>query len=80
MSCDHERLDVYRAALEYVGWAYDFCTQRQESIPIPIPIPTPRGEAEPRNCRTNPLHQTGATGTIGKQGAQVWRRLVSVKR
>jgi len=25
MSFGHERLDVYRAALEYVGWAYRFC-------------------------------------------------------
>ena len=25
MSFGHERLDVYRAAIEYVGWAYRFC-------------------------------------------------------
>ncbi len=25
MSFGHERLDVYQAALEYVGWAYHFC-------------------------------------------------------
>jgi four helix bundle protein len=25
MSFGYERLDVYRAALEYVGWAYHFC-------------------------------------------------------
>jgi hypothetical protein len=25
MACGHERLDVYRAAIEYVGWAYRFC-------------------------------------------------------
>ena len=25
MSFGHERLDVYRASLEYVGWAYHFC-------------------------------------------------------
>jgi four helix bundle protein len=25
MSFGHERLDVYRAALEYVAWAYQFC-------------------------------------------------------
>jgi four helix bundle protein len=25
MSFGHERLDVYRAAIEYVGWAYGFC-------------------------------------------------------
>ena len=25
MGFGHERLDVYRAAIEYVGWAYRFC-------------------------------------------------------
>jgi four helix bundle protein len=25
MSFGHEKLDVYRAALEYVGWAYRYC-------------------------------------------------------
>ena len=25
MSFGHEKLDVYRAAIEYVGWAYRFC-------------------------------------------------------
>jgi hypothetical protein len=25
MSFGHERLDVYQAAIEYVGWAYRFC-------------------------------------------------------
>jgi four helix bundle protein len=25
MSFGHERLDVYRAAIEYVGWAYRLC-------------------------------------------------------
>lgn len=25
MSFGHERLDVYRAAIEYVGWAYGYC-------------------------------------------------------
>jgi len=25
MSFGHERLDVYRAAIAYVGWAYRFC-------------------------------------------------------
>jgi four helix bundle protein len=25
MSFGHERLDVYRAAIEYVGWAYRYC-------------------------------------------------------
>lgn len=25
MSFGHEKLDVYRAAIEYVGWAYQFC-------------------------------------------------------
>jgi four helix bundle protein len=27
MSFGHERLDVYRAAIEYVGWAYRFCEE-----------------------------------------------------
>ena len=26
MSFGHERLDVYRAAIEYVGWSYRLCT------------------------------------------------------
>lgn len=25
MTFGHERLDVYRAAIEYVGWAYQLC-------------------------------------------------------
>jgi len=25
MGFGHEKLDVYRAAIEYVGWAYRFC-------------------------------------------------------
>jgi len=25
MSFGHEKLDVYRASIEYVGWAYRFC-------------------------------------------------------
>lgn len=25
MNFGHERLDVYRAAIDYVGWAYRFC-------------------------------------------------------
>ena len=25
MAFGHEKLDVYRAAIEYVGWAYGFC-------------------------------------------------------
>ena len=25
MAYDHEKLDVYRAAIEYVGWVYRFC-------------------------------------------------------
>ena len=25
MAFGHEKLDVYRAAIEYVGWAYRFC-------------------------------------------------------
>jgi hypothetical protein len=25
MGFGHERLDAYRAAIEYVGWAYRFC-------------------------------------------------------
>ena len=25
MSFGHEKLDVYRASIEYVGWAYGFC-------------------------------------------------------
>ena len=25
MGCGHEKLDVYRVAIEYVGWAYRFC-------------------------------------------------------
>ena len=25
MSFGHERLDAYRAAIEYVGWAYRLC-------------------------------------------------------
>jgi four helix bundle protein len=29
MSFGHEKLDVYRAAIDYVGWAYRFC----ESLP-----------------------------------------------
>ncbi len=44
----HEKLDVYRAAIEYVGWANRFCeslkghrTTRWKPIPIPIPTPTP---------------------------------------
>jgi four helix bundle protein len=27
MSFGHERLDVYRAAIEYVGWAFSLCEQ-----------------------------------------------------
>gem|GEM_PF-1601419 len=27
MAFGHERLDVYRAAIEYVGWAYGFCEE-----------------------------------------------------
>ena len=29
MSFGHERLDVYRAAIEYVGWAYHYCEELQ---------------------------------------------------
>jgi len=29
MSFGHERLDVYRAAIEYVGWAYHYCEALQ---------------------------------------------------
>jgi hypothetical protein len=43
MSFGHERLDVYQAALEYVG---------QESIAMAMQMPTPWAEAEPRDCRT----------------------------
>ena len=25
MAFGHEKLDVYRASIEYVGWAYRFC-------------------------------------------------------
>ena len=25
MGFGHEKLDVYRAAIEYVGWAYHYC-------------------------------------------------------
>ena len=27
MGFGHERLDVYRAAIDYVGWAYHFCEE-----------------------------------------------------
>ncbi len=27
MSLGHERLDVYRAAVEYVDWAHQFCEE-----------------------------------------------------
>lgn len=27
MSFGHEKLDVYRAAIKYVGWAHDLCTR-----------------------------------------------------
>jgi len=50
----HEKLDVYRAAIEYVGWAYRFCEglkghrnakdqllSASQAIPMPIPTPTP---------------------------------------
>jgi hypothetical protein len=51
MSFGRERLDVYRAALEYGGWSYDSCTTGEKSMPIPIPIP--RGEAEPKAAEFN---------------------------
>jgi len=41
MTFGHEKLDVYRPAIEYVGWIFRLC-ERLKSIPIPIPIPTPR--------------------------------------
>ena len=52
MGFGHERLDVYHAAIDYVGWSYHFCeelrfTRKQMitafpgTIPIPIATPTP---------------------------------------
>jgi len=57
MGFGHEKLDVTRAAIESVSWAYRFCESRKghrnakdqllrtsQAIPlrsIPIPIPTP---------------------------------------
>ena len=55
MAFGHEKLDVYRAAIEYVGWAYRRSwdnvgmrfTKRMGCIEqagtTPIPTPTPRG-------------------------------------
>ena len=56
MGFGHEKLDVYRAAIEYVGRAYRFCEglkghrnakgqllRASQAIPSPIPTPTPRG-------------------------------------
>lgn len=32
MTFGHEQLDVYRAAIEYVGWAYRLCKDSRVSI------------------------------------------------
>ncbi len=53
----NQKLDVYRAAIEYVGWVNRFCetlkghrTSRWKSIPIPIPTPTfPRQQSDQRS-------------------------------
>jgi len=33
MAFRHEKLDAYRAAVEYAGWAYRFCDRNQEIDP-----------------------------------------------
>ena len=43
MSFGHEKLDVYRAAIEYLGWAYRYPDEYGAGRTIPIPTPTPMG-------------------------------------
>jgi len=35
MAFRHEKLDAYRAAVEYVGWAYRFSDKTQKIAPDP---------------------------------------------
>ena len=62
MSFGHERLDVYRAAIEYVGWAYHLCERLKghrsakeqllrASQAIPLNIAEGNGKATDRNRR-----------------------------
>jgi four helix bundle protein len=65
MAFGHEKLDVYRAAIEYVGWAYRFCEALaghrnakdqllRASQAIPLNIAEVNGK-ETEAYRTNPI-------------------------
>lgn len=62
MSFGHEKLDVYRAAIEYVGWAFRYCEQLKghrnakdqllrASQAIPLNIAEGNGKATPGDRR-----------------------------
>ena len=62
MGFGHERLDVYRAAIDYVGWAYHFCEElkghRSASQAIPLNIAEGNGRVscghDRFRCRCRP--------------------------
>jgi hypothetical protein len=74
MTFGHEQLDVYRAAVEYVGWAFRLCEQLKahrnakeqllrasKAISIAIPIPTTISN-RPGSCsKTSYLSAYGAS-------------------
>jgi hypothetical protein len=62
MSFGRERLDVQSAR-------NPLNTLRLESIPMPIPDSNPERRGRAKGPPNNTLHQTGATGPVGRRGA-----------
>ena len=73
LSFGDERPDVYRAAIEYVGWVHRATDRFRCRYRF-----RPRGELAAREMPNKTLHQPGTTGPSGQAGSvPVRRRLVS---
>ena len=65
MAFGHEKRNVYRAAIESVGWK---STGRITSTPIPMPTPTPKEYHDRRQqdeCKATQSMHGGAVGGGG---------------
>jgi hypothetical protein len=63
MAFGHEELDVYRAAIEYVGWAYRFCQRGYAVHEAPGKYRTaeidPDSDTDPERCSDRQPPTTG---------------------
>ena len=64
MAFGHEKRNVYRAAIESVGWK---STGRITSTPIPMPTPTPKEyhDRQQDECKATQSMHGGAVGGGG---------------